>query len=43
MSYSGWKVIWQGLTGNTGWKPAWRDPDPKHEYDVIIVGGGGHG
>ncbi len=43
MRYSGWKVIWQGLTGNTGWKPAWRDPDPKAEYDVIIVGGGGHG
>ena len=43
MSYSGWKVIWQGLTGNTGWKPAWREPDPKASYDVIIVGAGGHG
>lgn len=43
MRYSGWKVLWQGLTGNAGWKPAWRDPDPKSEYDVIIVGGGGHG
>ncbi|MBT3361403.1 MAG: sarcosine oxidase subunit beta family protein [Alphaproteobacteria bacterium] len=43
MSYSGWKVIWQGLTGNTGWKPAWREPDPKAAYDVIIVGAGGHG
>ncbi|MBC8267527.1 MAG: sarcosine oxidase subunit beta family protein [Rhodospirillaceae bacterium] len=43
MGYSGWKVIWQGLTGNTGWKPAWREPDPKPSYDVIIVGAGGHG
>ncbi len=23
--------------------PAWRDPNPKSEYDVVIVGGGGHG
>ena len=43
MRYSGWNVFWQGLKGNTGWKPAWRDPDPKASYDVIIVGGGGHG
>ena len=21
----------------------WRNPDPKKSYDVIIVGGGGHG
>ncbi|MBQ0862222.1 sarcosine oxidase subunit beta family protein [Streptomyces sp. RK75] len=21
----------------------WRNPDPKHSYDVVIVGGGGHG
>ncbi|MGI9423501.1 MAG: sarcosine oxidase subunit beta family protein [Hyphomicrobiaceae bacterium] len=43
MRYSAWKILWEGLTGNTGWKPAWRDPNPKPEYDVIIVGGGGHG
>ena len=43
MHYSGLKVIWEGLTGNKGWKPVWREPEPKPEYDVIIVGGGGHG
>jgi len=43
MRYSAWKVFWEGLTGNTGWKPAWREPDPKAAYDVIIVGAGGHG
>ncbi|WP_127558029.1 sarcosine oxidase subunit beta family protein [Nioella ostreopsis] len=43
MRYSGWQVIKQGLTGNRGWKPAWRDPAPKAEYDVVIIGGGGHG
>ncbi len=25
------------------WEPAWRNPDPKNSYDVVIVGGGGHG
>ncbi len=43
MRYSGLNVLWQGLTGNKGWKPAWRNPDPKPEYDIIIIGGGGHG
>ena len=43
MRYSGLKVITQGLFGNKGWKPAWRDPEPKAEYDAVIIGGGGHG
>jgi sarcosine oxidase subunit beta len=43
MRYSGLKVITEGLFGNTGWRPAWRDPAPKAEYDAIIIGGGGHG
>ncbi len=43
MHYSGWKVFWEGLTGHKGWKPIWREPEPKSHYDVVIVGGGGHG
>ena len=43
MNYSALKILTQGLTGNKGWKPAWRDPQPKDSYDVVIVGGGGHG
>lgn len=43
MRYSGWKVITEGLRGNTGWGRAWRDPAPKAQYDAIIIGGGGHG
>ncbi|MEM9106969.1 MAG: FAD-dependent oxidoreductase, partial [Pseudomonadota bacterium] len=43
MRYSGLKVIWEGLTGNRGWEPVWREPEPKPSYDIVIVGGGGHG
>jgi len=43
MRYSALKVFTQALVGNKGWKPAWREPEPKKKYDVIIVGGGGHG
>ncbi len=43
MRYSGFKVFTEGLTGNKGWKPVWRDPEPKGEYDIILIGGGGHG
>ena len=31
------------LTGHRHWQPTWRDAEPKPAYDVIIVGGGGHG
>tara|TARA_B100001540_G_scaffold314306_1_gene338973 strand:+ start:814 stop:2064 length:1251 start_codon:yes stop_codon:yes gene_type:complete len=43
MNYSIFKIFKEGVTGNKGWSPMWREPDPKPQYDVIIVGGGGHG
>lgn len=43
MRFSGWQVLRQGLTGNKGWTPQWRNPEPKTEYDIVIIGGGGHG
>ena len=41
--YSAFSLLRNALSGNRDWKPAWRKPDPKPSYDVIIVGGGGHG
>jgi sarcosine oxidase subunit beta len=43
MKYSAFSLVYEALRGHSGWTPAWRDPEPKPEYDVIIVGGGGHG
>ncbi|MGA8259485.1 MAG: FAD-dependent oxidoreductase, partial [Arenicellales bacterium] len=41
--YSAWSVFKNGLTGHKHWDRAWRDPEPKAAYDVVIVGGGLHG
>ena len=43
MRYSIWSLINQALTGNRNWTPVWREPEPKSHYDIVIVGGGGHG
>ncbi|HET6467732.1 MAG TPA: sarcosine oxidase subunit beta [Geminicoccaceae bacterium] len=31
------------LTGHRNWQAAWRSPEPKPAYDIVIVGAGGHG
>jgi methylglutamate dehydrogenase subunit A len=43
MGYSGFRVIREALTGHRGWTRAWRDPAPQPAYDIVVVGGGGHG
>jgi len=43
MRYSALKIFTEALNDNKGWQPVWRKPEPKQEYEVIIVGGGGHG
>ena len=43
MRYSGFRLIKEALTGHKGWTSAWRDPEPKAHYDIIVIGGGGHG
>ncbi len=42
-NYSIFSLIKGAFTQNTHWAEAWQKTEPKHEYDVIIVGGGGHG
>ncbi|AWJ87832.1 sarcosine oxidase subunit beta (plasmid) [Azospirillum sp. TSH58] len=41
--YSLLSLARNALTGHRRWAPAWRDAAPKPAYDVVIVGGGGHG
>ena len=43
MRYSVFNLVRQALRGHRDWAPAWRDEPPKAAYDVIIIGGGGHG
>ncbi len=41
--YSVFSLVKNAFTNHDNWEVAWKDPEPKKEYDVIIVGGGGHG
>ncbi|WP_353230922.1 sarcosine oxidase subunit beta family protein [Novosphingobium sp.] len=43
MRYSILQLARQALQRHRGWGPAWRDATPRDGYDVVIVGGGGHG
>jgi heterotetrameric sarcosine oxidase beta subunit len=43
MRYSIFNLLRQALSGHRGWGPAWRDAEPKPAYDIIVIGGGGHG
>ena len=41
--YSIFNLIKNAFSGHQNWDLAWKDPTPKKEYDVVIIGGGGHG
>jgi sarcosine oxidase subunit beta len=43
MTFSGFELLKNALNGQTGWTPHWRKAQPKASYDVVIIGGGGHG
>ncbi|MCB2010763.1 MAG: sarcosine oxidase subunit beta family protein [Geminicoccaceae bacterium] len=43
MSFSAFRILAEALTGHGGWKPMWREPEPQARYDIVIIGGGGHG
>jgi len=40
---SGLAIIRHTLSGNRNWKRVWRSAAPRPEYEVVIIGGGGHG
>jgi sarcosine oxidase subunit beta len=42
-SFSAFSLFWRGLSRHRSWQQQWRKPEPKPQYDAIIVGGGGHG
>lgn len=41
--YSFLNLARHALFENFGWRPAWRESSPKSGYDVVVIGGGGHG
>jgi sarcosine oxidase subunit beta len=41
--YSGLALLRGALARHRNWPQAWRSPQPKTAYDIVIVGGGGHG
>jgi sarcosine oxidase subunit beta len=43
MRYSALALAWNAVTGNRQWQPLWREPEPRDFYNVLIIGGGGHG
>ena len=43
MRNSALALAWNALKGNRSWTPVWRDAAPRDHYDVLIIGGGGHG
>jgi sarcosine oxidase subunit beta len=42
-NFSIFSLMRNALSGHQGWKPFWRDAQPKPRYDVLVIGGGGHG
>jgi sarcosine oxidase subunit beta len=41
--YSAFQLLKNAVSHNRHWPKAWRKPEPKTQYEVVIVGGGGHG
>jgi sarcosine oxidase subunit beta len=41
--YSAFKLLKHSFSHHENWKRVWRSVSPKKSYDVVVVGGGGHG
>jgi sarcosine oxidase, subunit beta len=42
-TYSIFSLVRNAFSHNENWPQMWRCPEPKSAYDVVIIGGGGHG
>ncbi|TDJ21330.1 MAG: sarcosine oxidase subunit beta family protein [Gammaproteobacteria bacterium] len=43
MRYSIFSLVRNAVSYHERWGQAWRSPDPRPHYDVLVIGGGGHG
>jgi sarcosine oxidase subunit beta len=43
LRYSIFSLARNAVSYHENWPAAWRSPEPKTAYDVVIIGGGGHG
>jgi sarcosine oxidase subunit beta len=41
--FSIWSLLRNAASYHEGWQRQWRSPEPRREYDVVVVGAGGHG
>src|SRR3990167_1575524 len=41
--FSIWSLLRNSMSYHEGWQKQWRSPEPQREYDLVVVGGGGHG
>ncbi len=41
--FSIWSLLRNAVSYHEGWERQWRSPEPQREYDVVVVGAGGHG
>jgi sarcosine oxidase, subunit beta len=42
-NFSIWSLLRNSMSYHEGWEKQWRSPEPKREYDVVVIGAGGHG